>query len=77
MNIPLDGTQLPAGIETVTTDEPNTCYDYITGGSFSSDKHFTQVSGSINWTPGSGYGQCLGTMQMARQTQINFTGVPN
>jgi hypothetical protein len=74
---PIDGTQLLAGTENMETDTPNTCYDVITGGSFTSDKHYTQVSGSINWTPGTGYGQCLGSMQMARTTQIFFTGIPN
>jgi hypothetical protein len=74
--IPLDGTQAPIGTETMTQNAPNTCYDVITGGPFSSDKHYTEVSGSINWTPGTGYGQCLGSLQMSRLTQIYFTGVP-
>ncbi|MBS1991714.1 MAG: hypothetical protein JSS83_14435, partial [Cyanobacteria bacterium SZAS LIN-3] len=74
---PLDGLQMSIGDETMTKDAPNTCTDYITGGPFSSDKHYTQVSGRFLWTPGSGYGQCLGVMQMARLTEIYFTGQPN
>jgi len=74
---PLDGIQMAIGDETMTKDAPNTCTDYITGGPFTSDKHYTQVSGKFLWTPGSGYGQCLGVMQMSRLTEIYFTGQPN
>lgn len=75
-NIPLDGTQLPIGTENMEKDTPNTCYDVITGGPYTTDLHYTEVSGSINWTPCTGFGQCLGSLQMSRTTQIFFTGKP-
>jgi hypothetical protein len=74
-NLPIDGTALAVGAETMTKDAPNTCTDYIEGP-IPTDKHYTECSGSIIWTPGSGYTQCLGTMHVSRVTAIYFTGKP-
>lgn len=32
-------------------------------------------SGSLKWTPGTGYDQCLGTLRISRETTIHYSGV--
>lgn len=57
-------------------DDPNTCTDLIYGGQSPTGKHWTMCSGQVQWRPGTGMGQCLGELTVARTTDLYFTGVP-
>ena len=66
----------PLMSEPMTKNKPNYCWDIITEGKVASGKHWTEVSGQISWQPGTGAGQCLGNLNIARETDIYFTGMP-
>jgi hypothetical protein len=73
----LDGLAKPALLEQPPLrDEPNTCWANVIGGKSPSCQHHTEFSGTVNWTPGTGYGQCLGELKLARITSIYFTSDP-
>lgn len=52
-------------------DEPNYCWPQIIGGNPDCEK-YTQVSGTVNWSPGTGFNSCLGVLTIARKTISNF-----
>jgi hypothetical protein len=70
------GLEKPILTEQTVKDKPNYCWDIITEGPITSGKHWTEVSGQIQWQPGTGAGQCLGNLRIARETDIYFTGQP-
>lgn len=72
---PGEGLEKPIITEATTKDKPNYCWDIITEGKITSGKHWTEVSGQIYWQPGTGAGQCLGNLRIARETDIFFTGM--
>lgn len=57
-----DGTLQNIGKEEKQTDEPNINWQNLPG------EHHTEVSGKIDWIPGSGYTKCLGTLKLTRFT---------
>lgn len=71
-----DGLEKSVSQEPPQRDQPNFCWDQIVGGVAPTGQHWTEVSGNIYWQPGTGYGQCLGELRMARLTEIFFTGMP-
>jgi hypothetical protein len=70
-----DGEAAQLMTEGPVTNGPNTCFSNIIGP-YPTDKHFTTETGTLTWTPGTGYPQCLGVLSISRKTQITFTGMP-
>lgn len=56
--------------ENTQTDTPNYCWQEPAG------KHHTEVSGSINWQPGTGFTQSLGELSINRRTDIYTSSSP-
>jgi hypothetical protein len=69
--IQMDGIGKLIVDETAQKDEPNYCWPQIIGGNPDCE-HFTMVSGKITWTPGTGFGPCLGELRCSRVTVSNF-----
>ncbi|MGH9552384.1 MAG: hypothetical protein ACRD3W_23555, partial [Terriglobales bacterium] len=69
-----DGQDKPLMKEKTNTDEPNYCWENIVGGKVNNGAHHTECSGIVSWQPGTGFGQCLGRMLLARMTQAYFSG---
>jgi Flp pilus assembly protein TadG len=67
-----DGTE-----KTIATDhakdDPNKSWGQVIGV-WRLTKHEVDVNGKLNWTPGTGVKQCLGTLTVARTATINFEG---
>lgn len=72
---PADGLDGAVAEEEKQKNEPNYNWQTIMGGN-PYGKHWTEVSGKILWKPGTGYGQCLGELRIARLTEAYFTGSP-
>lgn len=70
-----DGLGKVIATEPQQIDEPNYCWDQISGGNSPTGKHWTEVSGQIIWQPGTGYSRCLGELVIARMTECHFTGM--
>lgn len=73
-NTLLDGMETNVFQEPVSVDDPNSNFQVITEGKYSNGKHEARNSGSIKWTPGTGFGGCLGSLRLARQTDLYFSG---
>lgn len=73
---PPDGSKGVAAVEEKQKDEPNYNWQNIVGGPSPNGKHWTEVSGTMKWKPGTGYSQCLGELEVARRTEAYFTGTP-
>jgi len=71
-----DGTPAVVMQEPAVEDTINKDWENITGGKYPSGQHSASVSGTISWTPGTGYNQNLGALHVARQTQCYFTDSP-
>ncbi len=73
----LDGLPAPVLSEQpALQDQPNTCWANVIGGKSPSCQHHTEFSGTVSWTPGTGSGQCLGELNLARITSVYFTSQP-
>lgn len=70
--IAIDGMPKPIADETTQRDEPNYNWQNVVGGNPSGGEHWTEVSGKIVWTPGTGFGPCLGDLRISRQTVSNY-----
>jgi len=73
MNSPImfDGMAKLIVNENEQRDEPNYCWPQIIGGNPDCEK-YTQVSGTVRWAPGTGFGPCLGVLTVSRTTISNF-----
>lgn len=56
--------------ENTQFDTPNYCWQEPAG------KHHTEVSGSINWQPGTGFTQSLGELSINRRTDVYTSSTP-
>jgi hypothetical protein len=73
---PCDGTGQPVMSEGTVQDQPNNNWENIIGGKYASGQHSTSESGTISWTPATGYQQILGAIHVSRTTQCYFTDQP-
>lgn len=69
--IAIDGMPKPVADETTQRDEPNYNWQQVVGGNPAGGEHWTEVSGKVVWTPGTGFGPCLGDLRISRQTVSN------
>jgi hypothetical protein len=73
---PCDGTGQQVMQEGTVQDQPNNNWENIIGGKYASGQHSTSESGTISWTPATGYQQILGAIHVSRTTQCYFTDQP-
>lgn len=73
---PSDGTAQPVMQEGTEQDQPNRNWENIIGGKYPSGQHNTTCSGTISWSPSTGYQQNLGAITVSRLTQCYFTDYP-
>jgi hypothetical protein len=65
-----DGTEKPLVTEGPQRDVYN--YNWQTVEPPPGGTHYTQLTGTLNWEPDSGYSQCLGQLRIAHLTQCYF-----
>ena len=71
-----DGTQQQiASEDRPPFSSPNFGTEFLTGSGCTPGPVLTSESGEIKWQPGSGYDQCLGTLEVHRTTTIRYTGL--
>ncbi len=58
-------------------DDPNYNWEKVFGSHFQAGERWTEVSGNVVWTPGSGASQTLGRLTAVHTTRCYFTAVPN
>lgn len=76
-NNPPEGSEGPASLDIEPLiDDPNYCWSTITGPPGPTDIHHAELSGKAFWKPGTGFGQCLGSVRFQHVTEIKFTGLP-
>ncbi len=57
-------------------DDPNYDWEKVFGNKFQAGKHWTEVGGNIDWTPGTGFNQTLGRIAVIHTTRCFFTADP-
>jgi hypothetical protein len=72
---PPDGIEKGLVTSGKVRDQPNYDWQQIIGGS-GSDLHFTEMYGTLNWEPDSGYNQCLGQIRISHTTECHFAAEP-
>lgn len=68
--LPPEGSAKLLMSENTQIDTPNYCWQEPGG------KHHTEVSGAINWQPGTGFSQSLGELSINRRTDVYCSSSP-
>jgi len=67
-----DGTAKSLGSESLE-DSPNSNWGQVVGA-WQLQAHHVNVNGQVMWTPGTGYNQCLGLLELSRSARVTFDG---
>ena len=57
-------------------DDPNYNWEFVFGKNFQAGQHWTEVGGTIDWTPGTGFSQTLGRLTAIHTTHCYFDVSP-
>lgn len=61
--------------ETAARNQYNKAFSTVIG-QYPTDDHWTEESGTVTWTPGTGMQKNLGVLSISRETTLTYTGMP-